>query len=289
MIVDIICIGKLVSTNIDVGKMFNDMESIISLSCLAKVMVKSKYILICFFFFAPILTASASNYLFPSSVTSNDLDFIHSDDNSAFESLAYIGTKHAEMPDKRGGPLTSYGVFIFTANYNDETSVGFWAHPDLRTKEEALLYVEPVAHAVGKLPTFMRKTLDHVVIHEGIETAFAEHIGHFFVMYSGNIRNRISTNDLEETVFHESVHATLDEKYLNSDGWLNAQRKDNNFITEYAASRPGEEDMAESALFAWAVIMHPGRLPDHVERAVKNIMPNRLDFFEKLFVTRTLH
>ena len=62
----------------------------------------------------------------------------------------------------------------------------------------------------------MRRMLDHVVIHRGNATAFAEYLGHFFVLYSANIKVRIRNHDLEETVFHEAVHATLDYKYTRS-------------------------------------------------------------------------
>ena len=41
--------------------------------------------------------------------------------------------------------------------------------------------------------------------------------------------------------------------------------------------------MAESALFAWAVLQHPGRLPASIEAEVRRIMPNRLAFFDDLF------
>lgn len=44
-------------------------------------------------------------------------------------------------------------------------------------------------------------------------------------LYSDNIRTRIHNHDLEETVFHESVHATLDEKYLRARKRHNAQRQ----------------------------------------------------------------
>ena len=41
--------------------------------------------------------------------------------------------------------------------------------------------------------------------------------------------------------------------------------------------------MAESALFAYTILYHPGRLPEDVERQVKRLIPNRLDYFETLF------
>ena len=224
--------------------------------------------------------------LYPNSVVSNDHEFIAASDDSAFACLTSDGRREAEMPDKRSDRLMARDTFIFTARYTDGTTVGLWAHPKFKSRKKALKSVEPVAEAVGKLPTFMRATLDHVVIHRGDETAFGESEGHFFVLYSANIRTRIRNHDLEETVFHESVHATLDSEYARSKEWLQAQKADGDFITKYAKRLPKKEDLAESALFAWTMIMHPGRLPARVEARAKAIMPNRLAFFEELFLAR---
>jgi hypothetical protein len=222
--------------------------------------------------------------IFPNSVASNDLEFIRSNDPGVFSCLAFQGTEQAEMPDKRSDDLFDSGTFIFQANYKDGTSVGLWAHSDFGSQSTALQSVEPVARAIGKLPTFMRSKLDHVVIHKGDEVAFGEADGHFFVLYSDNIHTRIRNHDLEETVFHESVHATLDATYLSNRAWRNAQLADGAYVTEYAARRPEKEDMAESALFAWTMLVHPGRLPQSIESQVRQIMPNRLAFFEDLFL-----
>jgi hypothetical protein len=226
--------------------------------------------------------------IFPNSVVSNDLEFIRTDDPSVFSCLAYDRTGRAEMPDKRRDALFADGVYLYTAQYQDGSSVGLWAHPDFGSSTSAESAVTPVAQAIGKLPTMMRSGLDHVVIHVGDETAFAEADGNFFVMYSDNIRTRIRNHDLEETVFHESVHATLDAKYLGSRVWRNAQSADNGFVTEYAARVPDKEDMAESALFAWAILQREGRLPQNVEARVRDIMPNRMAFFEELFSSQPI-
>lgn len=224
--------------------------------------------------------------LYPNSVVSNDLEFIKTSDQSAFSCIAFKGKQRAEMPDKRRDELFANNTFIFVANYTDGTSLEIWAHSDFGSKDRALGSVDPVAAAIGKLPTFMRAKLDHVVIHKGDETAFAESDGHFFVLYSENILTRIRNHDLEETVFHESVHATLDKQYLQSPLWLEVQQADNDYITEYAANRPKKEDLAESALFAWAILVHPGRLPDSIVERAYGIMPNRLAFFEELFLSK---
>lgn len=227
---------------------------------------------------------ASSEPIYRSSVTSNDLEFISSDDPSAFSCLSYEGRNRAEMPDKRGGELFADGVFTYTSRFKDGTSVGIWVHPDIGSQVEAAQFANHAAQAVGKLPSIMRSQLDHVIIHKGEETAFAEEKGRFFVLYSENMAMRIQKHDLEETVFHESVHATLDFPLTTSQTWIQAQIADSDFITNYAKHSPTKEDMAESALFAWAILINPGRLPKEVEQQVRSIIPNRLKFFEDTFV-----
>lgn len=228
--------------------------------------------------------SSVPSPIYENSVVSNDLDFIKSGDLGAFACIRYEGLTRAEMPDRRSDELFVDDVFIFSAEYTDGTSVGIWVHPDVGTISDARELARQAAEPVGELPTIMRSRLDHVVVHRGDETAFAEDKGRFFVLYSMNMATRIRTHDLQETVFHESVHATLDQPWRDSSRWKNAQRADRGFITHYAEERPGREDLAESALFAWTLLIHPGRLPQWVELLVWQIMPNRMLFFEELFV-----
>ena len=46
--------------------------------------------------------------------------------------------------------------------------------------------------------------------------------------------------------------------------------------------------MAESALFAWTMLLHPGRFPQNIEARVRQIMPNRLAFFKELFLGKPI-
>jgi len=221
--------------------------------------------------------------IFPNSVVSNTIDFIRATDPDAFACMQFSGERRQEMPGHPSNQLMANGVFSYVTFYEDGTTVEVWVHPDVGSEDAASVLVGQVAPRLGKLPTFMRDTLRHVVIHAGDRTAFAEDQGHFFVLFAENMATRIRNNDLEETVFHESVHATLDARYLGSRAWRAAQEADGDFITEYAAARPDREDMAESALFAYAMIKSEGRLPANVEAEVRQIMPNRLAFFEDLF------
>ena len=187
------------------------------------------------------------------------------------------------MPDKRSNHLFANNVHVFDTVYADGTTVGMWVHPKVGSKSTAMKFKKVVANSVGTLPTLMRKHLSHVVINPGDYTAFAEVDGRFFVIYAQNITKRIYTHDFKETAFHEAVHATLDNPLLKSRAWCTTQRKDRDFVTEYAKNHPNKEDMAESALFAWAILQHPGQLPTSIEKRVKRIMPNRLAYFKKLF------
>lgn len=229
-------------------------------------------------------TAAAAEPLFPTSVVSNDIDFITVDDPAVSGCLVYVGRTTQEMPGALDtNDLFVEGVHSYAATFVDGSRVGVWVHPSVGEQEEADARAALLLGPLGRLPGFMRQKLSHIVVQSGNRSAFAEHLGHFFVLYEDNMLDRISTHDLEETVFHESVHATLEAEWAESEEWRQAQAADNAFITEYAASRPEQEDLPESALFAYTYLRHPERLPSEVARGVKEIMPARLEFFERLF------
>lgn len=229
-----------------------------------------------------LIDGRSADLIFQNSVVSNDIDFIRSDDPSTPFELSASDQARKEMPDKRSDVLFVDGVFTYLITYEDGSSVSVWAAPTLG---EALgrRYASHVGEALGKLPEALRRKLSYVVIHSGDETAFAEEEGGFFVLYSKNIERRLTTHDLEETVFHETIHATLEADHAMNPAWIQAQKRDPGFITEYAAKHPKKEDLPESALFAYTLTKFPGRLSERVERAVRETMPNRLRYLSQLF------
>jgi|GEM_PF-458214 len=219
--------------------------------------------------------------LFKNSVVSNDIDFIRSDDPSASFKVVELDPSRKEMPDKRSDELFMDGVRTFQLRYEDDASVEVWAAPALG--DAAARYASLVGTALGKLPKPLRQKLSHVIVHSGDEVSFGEEQGRFLVLYSQNIEKRVSTHDLEETIFHEIIHATLEAEHAKSPAWIKAQKSDPGFITDYAAAHPKKEDLAESALFAYTLTRFPDRLPKEVESAVRKTMPNRLEYLRKLF------
>ncbi|WP_417857812.1 hypothetical protein [Xanthomarina gelatinilytica] len=222
--------------------------------------------------------------LFKNSIVSTDIDFITDKDPNAFTYLQYIRQSKQEMPDRRNEQLMDENTYVFKAFFSDGNEVEIWVHSAFGSINKAKKYAQMLTGPLGKLPKFMRKKLLHVVIHKGDETAFSESEGHFFVLYSENMKTRISNHDLEETVFHESVHATLDSSYKNNKKWLKAQKDDNVFITKYGESKPNQEDFSETAIFAYTILKYQGRLSSEIEEWVLKNIPNRLSFFRDIFI-----
>lgn len=221
--------------------------------------------------------------LFPNSIVSTEIDFIKSTDPDAFVSLSYIGQQDKEMPDKRNNELFDVDTYVFEASFTGGKVIEIWAHSSFGSEAAAQEYVDKLTPRLGKLPEIMRNPLSHIVLHKGDEGAFAEASGNFFVVYSDNMDERIENDDLEETVFHESVHASLDAIHLENADWLKAQNNDYAFITEYAQNNSDKEDLAESAIFIYTITTYPGRLSSDIVNWVNTNIPNRVSYINSIF------
>jgi hypothetical protein len=226
----------------------------------------------------------ASSPLFINSVVSTTIDFIMTTDPDAFVSITYVGRFDKEMPDSRNDNLLDKQTYVYKAKFSNNKVVEIWCHSSFGSQTASKGYADKLCPRLGKLPALMRDKLSHVVIHKGNAGAFAEAEGNFFVLYSDNMDVRISNNDLEETVFHESVHASLDLTHSATVAWKKAQTDDVNFITNYAMDNPNLEDLAETTLFAYTMILYPGRLSANIETWAKTHIPNRLNYIKtKIF------
>lgn len=216
--------------------------------------------------------------LYPNSVASNDLDFILPDDPGACWSIAEGGGGKKEMYDPRRDTLFVEGALHFDVN-SPHQQIRINVHPDGGNPQQRAM---EAAASVSRLPTQMRKALRYVNILDGDGAAWEEGLGGFFTLYDGLMERRLAESDLDETVFHESAHVALDRLLSGNSDWQSNQIADGEFITQYAADNPEKEDIAESTLFAWTMFHHPGRLPADVEDAVRDILPNRLEYLSNM-------
>lgn len=212
--------------------------------------------------------------LYPNSIASNDLDFILPDDPGACWSIAPTKGGRIEMYDPRRDTLFVEDAIRFDVTYTSH-QIHINVHPEVSGPQQRAM---KAAESVSRLPTEMRTALKYVNILDGDGAAWAEDLGRFFTLYDGLMERRLAENDLDETVFHETAHIALDPLLAGDPDWRSSQVADSDFITRYAAENSDKEDIAESALFAWTITHHPGRLPSDVEAAVRNITPNRLEY-----------
>lgn len=226
-------------------------------------------------------TAFSRDPLYENSIVATDFDFIRDHDPSILESIQFVGVSLEEMPDRRNDDLFST-AYIFNTTYSDGTSVQIRAHEDFGTQRAAKVYVGILASTIGQQPRFNRVKLKYVVLHKGDEVAYSEDAGQFFVIYSENMDTRIRHDDLQETVFHECAHVAFEAVHATAPGWMAAQQADAGFITDYARANPIKEDVPESAIFAYVILNHPGRLNATVEISVRNQIPNRIAYFAQL-------
>ena len=221
--------------------------------------------------------------LYPSSVVGTDFDFIVEKDPDTFVRLEEKGTALAEMPDKSDDSAElRQQAFLFLAHFSDATQVQLAIDADFKSVAEARKEALRYTSRLGKLPTALRRGVERLVVHQGGKgvTAFSD-VG-LIVVYSENATERIATHDLEETLFHESVHAAWDKQHAASPEWLAAQKADGAFVTEYARKNPQGEDLAESALFAFTLLHHRERLPKKEAARIERLIANRIAFVAKL-------
>lgn len=229
------------------------------------------------------LAAPVGAQPYASSVVGTDFDLITDEDPSVFVGLESRGVAEAEMPDKTrdDAPLLQ-SAFTFVASFKDGARIKVAIDQDFGSEaaaeREALRYVT----RLGKLPSALRDGVARLVVHHGEPNATAFSDAGLIVVYSANATKRIQTHDLEETLFHESVHAAWDKAHARSAGWRAAQRADGAFVTRYAQRKPAREDLAESALFAFALIHRPGRIPATEAERIWRTIPHRIVFVRRL-------
>ena len=227
--------------------------------------------------------SASSDELVPPYDSTKDtvFDIIQKDDPSTFVCLEYIGRGDRQIWDKRvdGEPIVN--AFLFVARYNDGTKVEIAINPEYETqekaKEEALRFAGPL----GQLPTLLRAGIHRFSVHMG-EQAFHAGTGQVSSIQVLPTTAR-ATTILRSCYFHESVHASLDEDHRLSDAWKKAQLSDGRFLTAYAEESPEREDLAETALFAFAILQHPDRFPPSDTDDTLRAVPNRIEYMKRFF------
>lgn len=207
-------------------------------------------------------------------------DIIHASDPSAFSCLQYTGRGERQIWDKRVEDEPVVDAFLFVARYVDGTNIEIAINPEYENREKARAEALRFARPLGQLPTVLRQGVHRFSVHKGTE-GFHAGTGQVIV-YAGTADERTAADHLEESLFHEAVHASFDEDHRLSDGWKKAQARDGRFLTVYAERSPEREDLAETALFAYAILFYPDRFPPVDTTNMRKAVPNRIEYIKRL-------
>ncbi len=201
------------------------------------------------------------------------------DDPTAFRQATYRSTGGRQVFDRRIGKVQFARAHVFVASYIDGTEIEMIVNAEFGSREAAEPYAVKYATVIGRLPTFMRRGIDEVWIHDGDFPASGD---------TGNIAIHVQFTEvdeemgyMEEVMMHEAVHASLDADHTAARGWRDAQSADGRYLTEYAQEFPDTEDFAETLPLYVAVEHLPGRLSATIERQIRRTIPNRIAYFDE--------
>ena len=201
-------------------------------------------------------------------------------DPTTYSGLQDAGQKMVVMYDRRISNWATTYAYIFKASYDDGLTIDVQINPEFGSVDVARTTAEFYARYVGQLPTVLRKDVDALWIHQGVQPFGGGNRS--ILIHTGQSSIYLSSGILEETLIHEASHTSLDLDYASSAGWLQAQTADPTFISTYARDNPTREDVAESFIFYLALKFKRDRLTNATISTIEQTIPNRLAFFDGL-------
>ena len=197
-------------------------------------------------------------------------------DPSSFINLTYQGQDEREMYDRRSGWIV-LDAHIFEARYEGEIQIEIQVNPEF-SLENAQFYADFYAPAIGRIPTFLKKDVETVWIHDG-DYSFGGGNNNLLI-HTVQGDNYISDGILDETFLHEATHTSFDSYHKDESDWILAQEMDEGFISKYAEDYPEREDLAETMLLYLAYRFWPERITQETFETIESTIPNRIMYLD---------
>ena len=219
-------------------------------------------------------------------------DIITSTDPSLFSEIEYKGTGSRKMFDRRnGGNFLNLEPYLFDSSFTDGLKTEIQVNPEF-SLDEATFEANKYAFLIGQLPTALRKDVETMWIHKGIEA------------YGGGNRNllvhtgmtesyekNLTGNITEETLIHEATHTSIDSYhypnggwtnsgYSEGEGWIEAVENDGCYISTYAKDFPYREDLAELMPLYIAVRYFSERISKDLRDKILSCNVNRIRYLD---------
>lgn len=211
-------------------------------------------------------------------------------DASSLRGVEYTGRGERLIWDYRVFDWITVDAYLFEARY-DGGLIEFQVNPEFESEEAAREQVDTYAPALGRLPAVLLSRARSVHVNSGtpdhpnaarwrVSQVFG---GNFhdrsFTIHTGRGEEYIAGGFLEEVLFHEGAHVSLQD-HQDTAGWMEAQQADGGFISDYARDNPETEDVAESASAYFVLRFRPDRLSAADRDAITAAIPNRIGYFD---------
>lgn len=205
-------------------------------------------------------------------------DVIDGNDPSVLMSVAYTGRGERAIYDGRVDTVIRVNAYLFDVRYT-WGAMEFQVNPEFGSREASRAEVDTFASPLGRLPVAMMTNAQVVEVNAGNER-FSGGSGTFTV-HTGNGHGLIRDGYLEEVLFHEASHVTLDHMHSGTPSWTATQEADGVFISTYAQEQPQGEDVAETIVAWFALRYRADRIGAADQAAIKYAIPNRLRYFDE--------
>ena len=157
-------------------------------------------------------------------------------DASSLRGVEYTGRGERLIWDYRVFDWITVDAYLFEARYDDGV-IEFQVNPEFGSEEAARAEVDTYAPALGRLPAVLLSRARSVHVNAGtpdhpnaarwrVSQVFG---GNFhdrsFTIHTGRGEEYIAGGFLEEVLFHEGAHVSLQD-HQDAPGWLEAQQAD---------------------------------------------------------------
>ena len=203
---------------------------------------------------------------------------ITAEDPSSLAGVEYTGRGERTIFDYRVRDWITVNAYLFEARYHGVV-IEFQVNPEFGSEEAARAQVDVYAPAIGRLPTVLLSRAAKVHMSAGNPSLGGNFHDRSFTIHTGRGEEWLRRGFLEEVLFHEGAHVSLQD-HQDAAGWLAAQQADGGFISDYARDNPTREDVAESVLSYFALRFRPERLTAADRDEITAAIPNRIAYFD---------
>lgn len=207
-------------------------------------------------------------------------DIITSTDLSGLTGVTYAGRGDRTIWDYRVLDWITVNAYLFEARIHGH-SIEFQVNPEFGSEDASRAEVDIFAAALGRLPAVLLSRLRVVHVNAGDSGLGGNWYDQSVSIHAGDGRRTLRQGFYEEALFHEGAHVSF-QNHQDAPGWRAAQEADGEYISDYARDFPDREDVAESLLPYFALRYRPGRLSASQRAAIRETIPNRMEYFDGL-------